>query len=94
MRQIGTLPAAERPKAGQLANELRRELEALFVEKSEEFAGTGKKKDNLLDLSLPGRRIPVGRPHPVTIVMDEVCDIFEGTRIHRCRGTGHRTRFL
>ncbi len=77
MRQIGNLPAADRPQAGQLANELRRELEALFAEKGEEFAGARKKTGKGLDLSLPGRRIPGGRPHPVTIVMQEVCSIFE-----------------
>ena len=56
MRQIGNLPASERPKAGQLANELRRELEALYTTKGEEFAGAHKKSGKGLDLSLSGRR--------------------------------------
>jgi len=77
MRQIGALPADERPFAGQLANAARQEVEALFAEKSEALTASGKKTAAGLDLSLPGRRIPAGRLHPVTTVMSEVCAIFE-----------------
>jgi phenylalanyl-tRNA synthetase alpha chain len=77
MRQIGSLPAAERPQAGQHANAVRQEIEKLFARKSEELGEGAKKTQPRLDLSLPGRRIPSGRPHPVTTVMEEVCSIFE-----------------
>jgi len=77
MRQIGALPAEERPLAGQLANTARQEVEALFAEKSEALTAAGNKTTAGLDLTLPGRRIPAGRLHPVTTVMSEVCAIFE-----------------
>ncbi|HCC55554.1 MAG TPA: phenylalanine--tRNA ligase subunit alpha [Desulfobulbaceae bacterium] len=79
LRQLGQAPPEERPRLGQLANEIKQELEIAFAEREarliEADAGTIKVT---LDLTLPGRTIPFGKLHPVTQVMDAVCAIFEG----------------
>ena len=77
LRQLGQVSAEDRPRLGKMANEIKNELELKFTARKSELsgigAGTAAEKD---DLSLPGRRVPFGRLHPVTQIMDEVCAIF------------------
>ena len=77
LRQLGKVSAEDRPRLGKLANEIKDELEQKFNAKRSELAvsakGAARERD---DLSLPGRRLPFGRLHPVTQIMDEVCLIF------------------
>jgi phenylalanyl-tRNA synthetase alpha chain len=77
LRQLGQVSAADRPRLGKLANEIKEELEQSFAARKSELAAsqTGQAA-GLDDLSLPGRLVPFGRLHPVTQVMDEVCSIF------------------
>jgi len=74
LHTIGNLPASERPKAGQLANKLKNELAELIIEKKEVI----KQKKSLpwIDLSLPGRKPNLGGLHPLTILSQEIQDIF------------------
>ncbi len=79
MRRLSEVSKEDRPKLGQLANTVKEEITTLFEQKKKDLAqhsGTQTKKG--LDLSLPGRRIPFGKLHPVTQVMEEMCAIFEG----------------
>jgi phenylalanyl-tRNA synthetase alpha chain len=78
MRQLGTVAAADRPRLGQLANEIKQEVERLFDEKKAQIAGQATSVREAVDLSLPGRFLPFGTLHPVTQVMEEICSIFEG----------------
>jgi len=71
--------AADRPRVGKLANAVKQEVEQAFVARQTDLGesgsgNTGKRED----LSLPGRTIPLGKLHPVTQIMEEVCGIFEG----------------
>ena len=77
LKSIGSLPPEERPKAGQLANKYKKEIEAAIKKalKAAEQSGEAACISGL-DPTLPGRRLPSGRLHPVTKVMDEVCAIF------------------
>lgn len=79
MRQLGTVPAEERPRVGQLANTVKKEMEALFEERRTVLLASSTPDSDLSrpDLTLPGRRPKVGRIHPVTRVMNEACAIFE-----------------
>jgi len=78
MRQLGTVPPEDRPRLGQLANEIKSSIEQRFEEKKEVFAAARSVVAPAEDLSLPGRCLPFGRLHPVTQVMEEICAIFEG----------------
>ncbi|MBM9536237.1 phenylalanine--tRNA ligase subunit alpha [Desulfobulbus alkaliphilus] len=79
MRQLKTVPAEDRPRLGQLANEVKQAVENAFEKQKEQlasqFSATAASK---VDLSLPGRFLPFGKLHPVTQVMEEICSIFEG----------------
>ncbi len=94
MRQLGQVSAAERPRLGKLANDLKVELEGVLAAKEAEFgAGSGTTAKAGADLTLPGRRQPFGRLHPVTQVMAEVCAIFEGLGFAVAEGPDVETDF-
>ncbi len=79
MRQLGGVPAEERPRVGQLANSIKAEIERLFEAKKIILATTssGVSGKATPDLTLPGRCLSGGKLHPITQVMRETCAIFE-----------------
>lgn len=81
LKQMGSLSAEERPIMGQKANEVRAFIEQKLAEKQAQI----KAKQNELklaaetiDVTLPGDRHELGHKHPLSIVLDEVKDIFIG----------------
>ena len=59
LRQLGSVPAEERPAVGRRANELRRELEAAIQTRLGELEGTGLEESlasEAIDMSAPGGR--------------------------------------
>ncbi len=75
LRSISSLPDKERPLAGQQANQVKQALEAAVGEALTAFE-TGMLDSEGIDVSLPGRPVPQGALHPITLVTREVCDIF------------------
>ena len=81
LRSLGTLPAAERPLVGAAANEAKRELEALLdarLAEAQAHERRQQREGQRVDLTLPGRRPPLGAIHPLTRVHDEIVAIFVG----------------
>lgn len=81
LKQMGKLSAEERPKVGQLANEVRAAIERLIDERSAAVRAAQLEQrliDEKLDVTLPGRAAPLGMAHPLTKVLDEVKEIFLG----------------
>ncbi len=81
LRSVGELPAKERPLVGAAANEAKRELEALLdlrLNETREIERRQERARQRLDLTLPGRRPPLGSRHPLTKVHDEIVAIFVG----------------
>ncbi|MBU0483398.1 MAG: phenylalanine--tRNA ligase subunit alpha [Proteobacteria bacterium] len=80
MRSLGTVSTEDRPRVGKLANDVKQEVESEFLirQGSKEGSGQALQQKVVTDLSLPGRALPLGRLHPVTQIMEEVCAIFEG----------------
>jgi phenylalanyl-tRNA synthetase alpha chain len=79
MKQLGSVPADERPALGRLANEVRAGLERAIGERTAELSGTdldARLADETLDMSAPGRPVPVGHLHPVQETMRDVREIF------------------
>lgn len=70
----------DRPKMGQLINEVKTAIEQQFDDKSHQLKEEKKKKaiaEERIDVTLPGRSVPVGAKHPVSQVMEEIIGIFE-----------------
>jgi phenylalanyl-tRNA synthetase alpha chain len=67
LRNLGSLPADQRPLVGRRANELKEELQAALEEKLE--AARPVVRERGLDVTLPGRQPATGRRHPITATM-------------------------
>lgn len=81
MKGLGVLSAEERPAVGQLVNSVRDEIESALESASEaarEQAKAVRLQAERIDVTLPGRRATSGTKHPVSLVIEEVCDIFAG----------------
>ena len=77
LRSLGKLDPEVRRNVGQEANRVKEALEGALdqalnaLKTAARLAGTPA-----VDVTLPGRRLPRGRLHPLNQIMAEVCDIF------------------
>lgn len=81
LKGVGELPPDERPHAGRILNEAAARVQALVAEAT---GAARERTERLLsearqvDITLPGRFIRMGRKHPLTRTLEEVCEIFLG----------------
>ena len=81
LKQMGSLSAEERPVIGQLANEVRAQIEQDLEDKlaSLKTAMLNRRlEEEKLDVTIPGKRQAMGSQHPLSIVLDELKEIFLG----------------
>ncbi len=81
LKQMGGLSAEERPVMGQVANEVRTAIEEALEKTAallEAEALGARLASEAVDVTLPGKKSPMGHKHPMTLVLDEVKDIFVG----------------
>ena len=79
LRGLAALPLEQRKEVGASANEVKVLLEAALARKRKEVkeAELGRVLERGgIDVTLPGRPIPLGRLHPTTQILQEICDIF------------------
>jgi phenylalanyl-tRNA synthetase alpha chain len=79
LKQLGSLPAEERPGAGQAINRAKQSLqEAIEARKAalRDLELEAKIASQSVDVTLPGRGVRSGGPHPVTRTMDRMEEIF------------------
>jgi phenylalanyl-tRNA synthetase alpha chain len=78
-RVLGSFDPEDRKELGMLANDVRDALRLALEARRAELEDAGETRllaADRVDLSLPGRRLRQGSLHPLTIVQDEICDIF------------------
>ena len=79
LKSLGSLPESERKEAGREANQLKESTEArieetlLRIREQERREVLEKER---IDVTLPGRQIPLGKKHPLTQTLEEIIDIF------------------
>ena len=81
LKQMGKLSAEERPVIGQLANKVRSDIEQAINEKVAVLkaeAQAEKIKSEYIDITLTGKKQSLGKLHPMTVVENEIKDIFMG----------------
>jgi len=78
LRSLASVSLNERREVGARANDLKKSLETAFKEKKTDLESDSAilAGRQTLDVTLPGQRIPLGRLHPTTQTVDEICDIF------------------
>ena len=87
---FGGLTKEERPVVGARANEVKKALEATFAARSAELHQAALKRSleqERLDVTLPGRSLPLGRLHPDTLTLRELYHVFGemGFQVYRSR---------
>ena len=81
LKQMGKLSAEERPVMGQIANEVRSELEAKLDECKAQLESAALEKrlaEEAVDVTIPGKAVRMGHQHPMNKVLQEVKEIFIG----------------
>ena len=80
-QRLGTLGEDDRRAVGRALNEARGAIETAAAERRSELAAT--EEDAALaadgaDVTLPGRAVPPGHPHPSSLAMNRIIDVFLG----------------
>ena len=81
LKQTGKLPPEERPVVGQLANEVRTALTEAIAAQNKALADAAlnlKLAAETVDVTIPGTKTELGHKHPLSIVIDEITDVFTG----------------
>ena len=81
LKMMGKLDPSERPAMGQLANQVRAEVENALAQRKDELSALlleRKLASEAVDVTIPGKRTQIGHKHPMYVVLDEIKDIFIG----------------
>lgn len=79
LKNLGTLPAEERPAAGAKINEVKQQVQLLIDERRralEAAAIEDKLRSETVDVTLPGRAAEYGSLHPVTRTIQRIEALF------------------
>jgi phenylalanyl-tRNA synthetase alpha chain len=76
MKQLGSLSKEERPAAGKLINQVKAELDTALTQRRGELELKSALPKEPTDFTLPGRRRPLGKLHPLTQVTEDIVRIF------------------
>ncbi|MBU1002694.1 MAG: phenylalanine--tRNA ligase subunit alpha [Proteobacteria bacterium] len=73
------LPAEDKPLVGKTGNAVKTELTELFAQCEAKLARAGADASlSRFDPTMPGRTPAMGSLHPITLVMEEICQVFTG----------------
>lgn len=81
LKQLGSLSPEERPKVGQLVNVAKQKLDETIKAKVKEIKEIELEKaleKEKIDVTMPGKRKNLGYKHPLSVVLDELKEIFMG----------------
>lgn len=85
LRGLADLPPEERPRVGAEANRVKTTITEKLEERIQGLKGGGDGASGL-DLTLAGRGSWKGGRHPITLVVDEICGIFQDLGFSRVTG--------
>ncbi|MDD4735830.1 MAG: phenylalanine--tRNA ligase subunit alpha [Kiritimatiellae bacterium] len=76
MKGLKDQPPQDRPLIGQLANELKQELQAALTDKTAALEGATEGPETLFDYTLPGDWHSMGTRHPLSKITERAVAIF------------------
>jgi phenylalanyl-tRNA synthetase alpha chain len=74
LRNLKNLGEEQKKEMGRLANQIKEEIKGQIEEKREEISGNFSSKD--IDVSLPGPKTEIGHLNPLSIVQNELEELF------------------
>lgn len=89
LKELPKLPADERPAYGAAGNAARERIEAALARRGASLRGAELEREltgPAEDLTLPPRRVRVGRYHPITTTIREISRIFAGMGFEAVEG--------
>lgn len=81
LKQMGKLSPEERPVMGQLANEVRVQIEEKIAARLSLLGQQHleqKLREETIDVTMPGTPQAIGKRHPLSLVMDNIQEMFLG----------------
>jgi phenylalanyl-tRNA synthetase alpha chain len=93
LKQLGSLSPEDRPKLGAEANRVKESVQAALESREGALGGLGLAQGPAPDLTLPPRGWHPGGRHPVTLVVDELWEIFRSLGFTRARGPEAETEW-
>jgi len=97
LKNLKEVPAEKRPTLGKLANEVKDRIEETFKKRIEELKipePSEKKRIEVFDYTLPGRRSWSGKLHPFTQVNEKIIEIFYGMGFEVAKGPDVETDYF
>jgi phenylalanyl-tRNA synthetase alpha chain len=78
LKAVGSLPPEQRAQAGKEANEVRQAVEVALAKRGEELTAEGLQEvfQAPFDVTAPGEAPTLGHRHPVSVVLDDLVDLF------------------
>jgi phenylalanyl-tRNA synthetase alpha chain len=80
LKSLGSFPQEKRKEAGMLLNELKSDLEEVYLQITVSLSSKANQErlsNEKIDTSLPGFQARKGSVHPVSKTIKEICDFFE-----------------
>ena len=79
LSELKDLPEADRPEAGKTANRVKQRLQDRYTQLRDQLQQRREQaRREAFDPTLPGRSPWTGTLHPVTLVSEEICTVFQG----------------
>jgi len=81
MKNLGTVSKEDRPAVGKIINDFKVQTEELYQQaraKMEQLELAARNKSEQIDITLPSKKRPTGSLHPLTIVKNQIVDVFAG----------------
>lgn len=76
LSNIGQFSKEDKPKAGQIANKVKKEVTSLFEQLKQTLQSSKGKSEKLIDVTLPAREIKIGKAHVISQTISELLEIF------------------
>jgi phenylalanyl-tRNA synthetase alpha chain len=89
LKQLGTLSAEERPKAGAEINQAKQQFSERLAERKDELARVAmnaRLESESIDVTLPGRGQHPGGLHPVSQTLQRIVDLFRSAGFEVAEG--------
>jgi phenylalanyl-tRNA synthetase alpha chain len=80
LKKISEQPKEKRAEIGKLLNQAKNSIEKVFQETFNRLKREEKNRKlqaEKIDITLPGREMPIGNLHPITLVLNEIEEIFK-----------------
>ena len=81
MKGLGAVAKEDRPAMGKVINDFKVQVEAQYQalsEKMDQLELAARNRREAVDVTLPGREMPMGGLHPLTLVKNEMINVFAG----------------